>query len=201
MYLVVSCLVLLVLDVGLMLSMLSQFLPLSFHLTSAHLYSTPPVFYPFREKFFKVLVFEDVSRTFDWEFDRGVRDAASFLRSPSSIGRVVQHEVSWCDRVNVSIDRTDDISQAIDNIFEAQDALYDGLMISGFDDPSYVDAVKKAHEENPVMMLGSLEAYRTIDLKTLAHVGDEETNVGRLAGNVMQEAGMKVIAAVGSLQR
>ena len=101
----------------------------------------------------------------------------------------------------MSIDRTDDVSQAVENILEARDALFDGLIVSGFDDPSYVSAVKRAHDENPVMVLGSLEAYRMINLKTLAHVGDEEMDVGRLAGNVMQEAGMKVNAAAASLQR
>ena len=99
----------------------------------------------------------------------------------------------------MSIDRTDDVSQAVENILEARDALFDGLIVSGFDDPSYVSAVKRAHDENPVMVLGSLEAYRMINLKTLAHVGDEEMDVGRLAGNVMQEAGMKVNAAAAEM--
>ena len=89
MYLAFSFLVLLVFDAGLMFSTLSQHFPPSLHLTSAHLYSTPPVYHPFREKFFKVLIFEDVSRTFDWEFDRGVQDAASLLRSLSSLSRIV----------------------------------------------------------------------------------------------------------------
>lgn len=71
------CLVLLVIDLGLMLPTVSRYStfyqpPLSRNQPSSLL--------PFREKFFKVLIFEDSMQRYHAAFDQGLQDAASVFR-------------------------------------------------------------------------------------------------------------------------
>ena len=69
-------------------------------------------------------------------------------------------------------------------------------MISAADENDYRSSLKSAHEDTPVMVLGSLESYAGIGIDTLGHVGEREADVGRLAGETMKDAGMKVNAAL-----
>lgn len=95
-------------------------------------------------------------------------------------------------RVNISSERTYEVSESIRSIKQAQDSLYDGIVISASDNLEYMRSLKMANQETPVMVLGALESYASIGDNTLSHVGEREADVGRLAGKTMRDAGMKV---------
>lgn len=162
------CLVLLVVDLGLMIPMLSRSV-FAFQRQPSH----PSTLCAFREKFFKVLIFDDNMQRYHTDFEKGLRDAASVFR------------------VNITIERSHEIAEAVRSINEAQESLYDGIMISASDDNEHRESLKLAQEETPVMVLGSLESYEGIGMNTVSHVGEREADVGRLAGQTMKDAGMK----------
>lgn len=128
---------------------------------------------PFRDRYFKVIVQDDSTGRFGSRFEKGLMDAAHTLR------------------VNVSIQRSQDIKETVLNIEEASCSLFDGLLVAISEDSALHRGLQASKHRTPIITIGPLESHSTQDDDELGYLGEKETNVGRLAAEKMKEAGMK----------
>eukprot|EP00210_Caulerpa_lentillifera_P004610 g4396.t1 len=127
----------------------------------------------FRDRYFKVIIHDDNTGKFGNRFEKGLFVAAEILR------------------VNVSIQRTQNLEQTARQIESASCSLFDGLLVTLPEDPGLSQLIQSSKQRTSIMTIGALESRLTESGHGLGFLGEQEANVGRLAGLKMKEAGMK----------